>query len=470
MPSSNEGTLAERLAKRIRTRTHPSGEVSFYLELRGIEWGDKGQLTIRFPGHPDWPKKGVAVNSIEEAEEQLEHYADWLEKEKSGMSSRRAAVVTWAKAIPAYLDALEAEKGTDHGTFKAHRSALMNYVLPRWGGEPLTLQTKAVGDWLSKVTVTKKRGDRYVQERAAANTMRVAYAAMRACWRHHFGGHSTPSFNGIRIRSDDDSVQRKADAREGRIRLSPTQGFGAQTVYEILVQAAIDDYMGIRSLPKVWPRSVPNTPEVIAWQIGTMTRITELMHIRWHGWQDSEQVPMVDLERAGGVLYVPGTKSGNAPRWVVIWDALRPWILRMRHVSLSPAESTGFVFATPTSGSAPPSEGTYAGRVDKAITGAGAKRKGTRTHILRNTGSTWVGTRLAANLLKTLMGHSSAHGGATDFYLDPHLLVLEMPAGFRTYMDGLLPSPEDVYGEASKRLRRRGHDVDLLAIERDRYL
>ena len=472
MAPSEFERLVEQLADRLRARTYKSGEVSYTLDLRGKKWGDRGQVTVRVHGHPNWPEEGVSVTTREEAEKQIEHYAKWLAKIRPSSKGRRSSVPTWGEVIPTYLENLKARMGADHNTYKAHRGSLRNLVLPRWKNDRLTVDATQVGNWLDGLTVSKMVEGRHRQVSAAANTKRLAYAAMRACWRSHFGAHSAPSFAGVRIFDSDGNQLRQSDAVKGVIREPHTKAYRPDVVREIMVRAAVNDYLGIRSQRKLWPRAVPNTPEAIAWQIGTLTRINELMFLRWQGQSEGTGTarPMVDLELAGGMVYVPGTKSRAAPRWVVIWDAFRPWVLRMRQVSLSATDGDGHVFATPTSGDSAPSEGTYAGRIDKAIVQAGQKRPGKRTHILRATGASWLGAQLEINLLKMLMGHASAHGGATDVYLDPEVLALELPGDVRGYMDGKLPSPSSIYEEASERLRKAGHDVDLLAIEGPAYL
>ena len=112
---------------------------------------------------------------------------------------------------------------------------------------------------------------------------------------------------------------------------------------------------------------------------------------------------MADLDRAGGLLYVPGTENDSATRWIVIFGALRPWIERMRRISLSPPDTRGFVFQTPgRDPNQPPSVKT------------------------------------------TLAGPPS-----------------KLPTEVRTYLDDLVPHPTEVFAQAAARLQALGHEVIL---------
>lgn len=208
-------------------------------------------------------------------------------------------------------------------------------------------------------------------------------------------------------------------------------------------------------------RAIANTPDIIAWQVGTLARISELMYVRWNGYRRGAVSPMVDLERAGGLLYLPGTKTASAARWVVIFDALRPWIERMRRISLSPPDTTGFVFQTPgRSTNQPPSKKTYSTRMAMAQDLAGVKLEGEATHIFRDTGATRLLATMEAPKVKLLLGHK-AYTGATSKYANRTRIIEQLAPTIRTYLDGLLPHPTDVFAEATARLRAMGHDAVL---------
>ncbi|MGK7313525.1 MAG: tyrosine-type recombinase/integrase, partial [Candidatus Longimicrobiales bacterium M2_2A_002] len=206
-------------------------------------------------------------------------------------------------------------------------------------------------------------------------------------------------------------------------------------------------------------RAIANTPDAIAWQVGTLARISELMFLRWQGIRRGATVPTVDLKR--GLLYLPGTKTSSAPRWLVIFDALAPWIERMRRISLSPPDTIGFVFQTPgRNPNRPPSKKTYGRRMAKAQQLAGVKLEGEATHIFRDTAATRLLARMEAPKVKLLLGHK-AYTGATSKYANRTRIVKQLAPKIRTYLDGLLPHPTEVFAEATARLQAMGHDVVL---------
>lgn len=457
--------LVEKLSTRIRERTYRSGLTSYQLDLRGRKWGNLGQQTVREHGHPSWPEEGSPAESIEEAEAQLEHYAEWILDQGERKPQDRKVVPSWKDSVQSYLDHLEEVLGADHGTFQNRRSSLHTYVLPKWKDHALTLSSRRVGIWLDGLRLTTLTDEFGRPRKAAQNTRRTVYNAMKGVWDHVFP-HEKRTFDGVQIYAGiEEAQQRREDASKGIVR-SSGKAYAPSQLREILVQAALYDYENIRTEPKLWARSVPNTPEAIAWATATMSRISELVGLRWRGMvPDGDMIPTVDLDRAGGFIFIFGVKSVNAPRWVPIWDAFRPWVTRMREISLSPE---GFVFETPGRGERRPSDGTYADRINHAIVRAGLKRQKRRTHVFRSTGSTWVDARAQKeDLVGTLLGHSSPKKNVTDQYIDPEVLLelhLAEENGFRGYYDGWLPSPEEIYGEASRRLKEQGKDVNLLKL------
>jgi hypothetical protein len=460
--------LTDVLRSRLRRRVINVATTVFFLELRNAECGFRGQPTMRHKTHPDWPKKGKAVETEAEAKALLPSYAEWLHDKPAGEPRTRgsAGVLTWNEAVPAFLEALKESKGEDSRTYQAYRTSLRKHVLPRFGNHPLTLDSVQVGMFLDSLHVTRQYNGLARQAPAAPNTKRAVRDAMRACFGHHFR-HRKPTFSGVEIKEiDSEAHQRRTRAAERGIVQSLGTAFGPNRLFRVMEQAAVNDYLGITIKPNV-RYAIANTPDAIAWQVATLTRIAELMRIRWNGYEESdvgELVPMVDLERCGGVVYVPGTKTGHSPRWVVLWEAFRPWVRRMGALSLSSDDGVGYVFQVPgrDSNLAPP-EKTYSSRMVRAQKSARLKRQQKATHLFRATGATYLATRLPEEKVKLLLGHSTRQSftGATGLYMDPEVLLRELPRDIWTYMNGLLPHPDSVFSAASEELKRRGFDVDL---------
>jgi integrase len=306
---------------------------------------------------------------------------------------------------------------------------------------------------------------------ASANTKRAIRDAMRACFRHHYR-HRKPTFSDVSIRSDASEAHvRRVEAAKAGVIHSMGTAYAPEQLFKILIQAAVNDYLGILSKPNV-TNAVANTPDAIIWQVCMLTRISELMRLRWNGYVDKvgdRIMPTVDPDRCGGMVYVPDAKTTPAPRWVILWNAFEPWVERMRRISLSASDGTGFVFQVPEREiNVAPSVSTYTARIARAAASSRLKWEGRATHIFRATGATYIGTRLPEEKIKLMLGHSrkQSFSGATGSYIDPEILVTRLPNEVWSFMNGLIPSPDDVFSAASEELRARGREVDLTVYPR----
>lgn len=429
------------LRARLRTRGRAKDRV-FYLDLRHEDFGQLGRVTLHDPRHPKWPNKGRTTADEAEAKRWLEEkYLSWI---RTRLATDPCGPVTTEEACDVYIAALTQKFGPDYNTVVNRRSVFNVHVKPALGALPLTsLDAPRVRPFLENLEVVRRKHGKVWKEPAGFRTRTNVRTALQALWNHFHEDIPAP-FGQIRLENDD-LRRRRIEARDrGDLFLDETPStYSPDEVLEILAHAMVYDRQ-VLSRPNLAVKTILNTAEVIAAQLGLATRIEELMPIRWGQILD-------DL----GLVRIPGTKNDNAWRWAPIQDGVRPWIERLRTYSANPAPSDYLVRTDPRpSGKGrKPSGSTYQSRVERVLTRAGLKYPRKLTHIFRATHITWAtGNGYPDDRLKRWVGHADPKEGATGLYRDPDKLARMLTVRDRTYLVGL-PTPEECEERAREIMR-----------------
>lgn len=440
--ASLTASFADRLVTRVRTRRVGTGRIHV-LDLRGKRWTGirptvSGYLTLRNPNDPRWPHTGQTTSDRAIAEAWVRTaYVPWLERKAEIVASGPQAGIRVDHASEKYLAVLQTEYGPDHNTVRNRRSACSVHVVPALGSLPLDALTKAqVREFLTELKVVKSAGGETRLEPAKERTKGNVRAALLAVWNHTYPDVAPP-FAGIRLREPRPNLKLRAAAELGAIGVQAEQtAYTYEEVLRLLVEAVSFDEE-IMGRPNLACQFVPNTAEAIALILGTTARIEESTFLRWHH---------VRLEE--GAIFIPGTKTYNAPRWLPLQLSLKPWLARLMAQQGGTPAPNSFVLRTrwrqPLTRA---SRKTWGARIARVEVRAGLKLEQKATHILRATHLSWAKDCLSLPDLKAYAGHGGARGGATDSYIDKRPPF--MPAEHRAYLN--LPSPEEVL----KRLRAR---------------
>jgi integrase len=425
-------SFVKALIGRLRIRRVGQRTI-FVLDLRGERWGHRGWVTVRNPRAVGWPDKGVTTSDRATAEKWIENrYCSYFRLAYAG-SIAEAGIFRVEDAAARYISDLENDPalGPDHGTTVTRRSYCQQHIIPKIGQLSFpALDRPTVGMFLMKLQVTKSKRGVKTAAPAARRTKAGVRATLLAMWHHFYPFEECP-FMGIRLPSDDDKLQRRMAAQEGDLdALIRRASFGPEEMRDILAAGFRYDAEFIIGRPNVRVRVLPNTPEAIACQVATGARISELMLVRWkHVFFDE------------GLIFLPGTKSGSAPRWVPLQRSLVPWLERLRAQQGNPGPND-FVIQTHPRRKSMGSKRTYQKRFTKTLILAGLKQPGKATHVFRATFASWANSaKVEREFLKFYLGHATVFGGATDDYVE--LMKQAIPAEHRTFMDSL-PSPEEV--------------------------
>lgn len=450
-------SLASRLRDRIRVRQMGGPDV-YTLDLRGKKWGKLGQPTMRTPGYPGWPKDGPPITTRRAADAACMDYAVWYQEELKTIAASGGTSRTVVEAAADYIAHLERTKGFEHNTTKNHRSVVAVHINPRWGKEmlsPTALNPDHVSRWLNTLKCDKRRHGRTYQEDASLATRRNVRFVLRAIWTHKFP-HLMCPFSLVKITNNSAHPNRVAAARKG-INLADleTTAYTPKQVRDILIEAVAYDH-GVMTLPHIAVRTTPNSAFAIAWQLGLATRIDELMHLRWEH---------VDLE--SGVVYIPGTKTAAAPRFMPILNSVRPWIERMRKLAEGPkgrVDPRQFVFQVDKRTAhecahdddeerdRAPSCNTYKARFTRIELRAGLKFPKRCTHIFRASWISWVEAAGADDrFVKIFVGHASPVPGETWKYLHKKYFVQSLTPDIWGWLPEM-PHPDEIDAAVAGRL------------------
>lgn len=434
MPKKRAETLPDLLADKLRLRRDGKTPV-WTLDLRGLKWSAvrptwcAGFLTLRDPQSTEWPKKGATTADRDVAQGWITNeYALWLARELE--ASRRSAVsgITTGDAARAYMAALKVQYPLGHNTRTGRELVIHKHILPALEDVPLSALDRArVRPLLERLTVTKRKGGKVVEAPASTSTRDTVRDALRCIWRHHHGDTPAP-FAGIKFAAKPGSVGRREAAEAGLIGGVSIKAYTDVEVRRLLAYAAaMDRTYELANLRHLFPHSVV----AAVLQIGTGARVEEATLLRWlHVWERS------------GAVFIPGTKSDNAPRWVPLQLSLLPWLTFMRELrGCTPASQD---FLLPRRRREPHrhiSDRTLISRMDRVQVAAGLKVPQKATHILRATHVTWLlAAGIEAATVKQYAGHSHARGGATDAYVDRRPPFF--PPEHRECI--MLPTPEEI--------------------------
>lgn len=424
----------ERLLKRLKTRPSAQGAV-FVLDLRGREWsgaqlGKSGFLTLRNPADEGWPVRGGTTLDHAVAEQWVrDHYAAWMERKLQIAEDGPDSGLTVAEACDAYLEHLTKLLGPNHNTVSVRRSVVRVHLKPAFGDVPLAALTrKRLRQFLEGLQVRKWEHGILQEMPAMRRTKENVRSTLQALWHHTYPDTAWP-FDTISVADRGASRHRREAAETGEI--SAMIASKTYTYEEIaaLLAAAVEYDRAVLGRVNLLPW-VPNTAESIALLLGTAARIDELMLLRWkHVFFDQ------------GAIFIPGTKSAGAARWIPMQRSLRPWLERLRAMHGGDPHPDDYVLhlrrGTPLSR---PSRKSYGARLGRLETKAGLKRHRKTTHIFRATHLSWAAPHLPEGVLKAYAGHSRPRGGATDAYVETRPPF--MPAMHREVIQ--IPSPDEV--------------------------
>lgn len=421
----------ERLVARLAQRGDTG---AFTLDLRGRAWegvrpeGCSSYLTLRNPGSEGWPLKGPTTDQREVAEVWVrEAYGPWLARREQRAERGPASSPTITEAADAYLSALEEERGADHNTVVNRRSACEVHIKPALGTLPLdSLSKQRVRRFLEGLRVRKRAGGLERLVAPTPGTRATIYSTLLAIWyATHPDDDGEPPFAGIRFGGPNASRRRRDAAESGdHTILIETRAYTRAEILHLLAQARRYD-REVLARPQNRARSLANTAPGIAFIAGTGARVEEATFVRWKHVHEH-------------TIYIPGTKSHNAPRWVPRQQALEPWLHELREAAGGSPDPEAFVLRMNRPDPlARATQDAWYRRIAKVEMRAGLKHEGKGVHILRATHLSWARDHLPEAALKTYAGHGRPHGGATDVYMDTRAPFI--PPRHRDYLD--LPGP-----------------------------
>lgn len=423
--------LEKELLGRLRSRD-VRGKTVYYLDLRGVAWGNRGTPSVRDPKSTGWPDKGRTTGVRSQAEAWVRaRYVSWLRLLlKDG--EQEGEDLTVDEACDRYIESLETDPdyGPDHNTTSNRRSACKVHLKPRLGHLRLsTLDRQVVHELLGSLKVTKRKHGREIVQDAEHRTKTNVRACLQAVWHHHFPAEPCP-FMGIRLDNKKEAkARRRKAARAGDIEaLLERKSFTPREVGRVL-RAAIR-YDDARR-PNARAVTLANSAHVVACIVGLSPRIDELMDLRWK-----------HIDWAARAVFIPGAKTQSAPRWVPLQDAVVPWLHELKEMQGGNPGPMSYVIQTRPGRNVRGSKKTYQGRLDRILTQAGLKFPGKLTHIFRKTYGTWIAAAgVQEEFVKYYLGHGDVFGGATDLYVES-LKELIPPEHRRAIRH--LPSPSEV--------------------------
>jgi integrase len=435
--------FAERLLKRLRTRPSAQGAV-FVLDLRGREWtgaqlAKSGFVTLRNPAGEGWPARGATTLDPAVAERWTrDHYAPWIKRKLQIAQGGPDAGLTVAEACDAYLEHMTELLGPGHSTVSVRRSVFRVHLKPAFGHIPLAALTRGrLRQFLEGLQVRKWQGGVLRQVPAMRRTKENVRSSLQALWQHTYPDTAWP-FGAISLADRGASRRRREAAETGEISaMIASRTYTHEEITRLLAAAVeYDQIVFGRANLRSW---MPNTAETIALLLGTAARIDELMLLRW-------KHVFFDL----GAIFIPGTKSAGAPRWIPLQRSLSPWLERLR--ALQGGDPSPEAYVLHVRRGAPlerPSRKTYGARLARIEKQTELKRRQKATHVFRATSLSWAAPHLPEGALKAYAGHSRPRGGATDAYVETRPPFI--PAAHREAV--ALPSPDQV----GATLRIAGH-------------
>lgn len=385
----------ESLDTRVYTRKTKAGEVQC-LDLRSEEFGRLAERfarkTMYDPSKSGWPLgRGRGTTDPALAAVWLESYANWINGEISGMRAKECGFLVAKDAADQYLKVLAEKLGLRHNTVINRRSTVKCHIKPAVGEKLLTtLSPRKVRALLENITIQTLQDGKRVRRTASAETRNYVLTTLNAIWHHHYPGQDPP-WNGVSVPASTSGSDRIEAARAGHI-LGGKDSYDCDEMAHLFEVAAACDQELLHGANS--GRCSANIAPFIAFLLYTGARVAEAAMMRWHFVRE-------DL----GVLYLPGTKTSKAPRWIPLQEGLRPWIASLRAAGGS-TDAMQWIF--PSSPKSPvPTISTHQGHVRKALIRAGLKKDGVNTRALRNTHTTFAtSSGYDRKKLQLWIGHS----------------------------------------------------------------
>lgn len=346
--------LKRFLHTRVRTRSWKTGR-AYTVDLRLDRFPGRNALTLKNPAEHGWPRSGRTARSEEEALAWVDLYVDrlgvdWFE---GGRTPR-----TVARVAADYLEDLR--QNAPPNTYVNRRSTVHRHVVPAFGEVILeSLVAKTVKKWVDGL---RKRDGTPM----ARSTLESILATLGELWRFEIDDRPTPWKGKVRLDLENGAVRRRREANDGE-RPESDRAYKVAELVRILRQALTID-TDLFNDPKRH-RAVPDVAYVIAFLFYLGLRVEELTFLRRKD---------VYLER--GLIFVPGTKTKGAQRWVPIQTSFRPWLEDV--LERTPADPEAFLFHDPDLRGAAKAD-TLKERVTAVLEAAKQKRPGKATHIFR---------------------------------------------------------------------------------------
>jgi integrase len=422
--------LAELLADRVSQRAPGR---PFSINLRGAKWGNLGVLTVRRPGSDGWPHRGLGTDDLDEARLWARSYESLVRAEIT-LSRYGAGSITIEDMLIRYQSALESSD-RPRSTIINRRSQTKRLSAASIGSLPAATVT---AELVEACVHTAKRQDGRLLEAAS---QRALIDALGAAWAS-LGTRTPAPWKGATPLREDASAARRKAAEEGEIlATSNSAALLPEEFLDALAWAHLYDQDRLMR-PNVQASTIPGTtPVIMALQASTLTRINELLWLRWK-----------HIEGHRRAVNIPGTKNKNAVRSVVLSRAAMPWLEEARRLWASgrgpnmPAP-IDFIIRTRTSSKrSKASSSTVSRRVLDVLVAAGLKRTRASTHVLRKTGSTMMGQSalLQDRHLQAMLGHAGA-SETTDLYLSR---AWSFPEEWTEILT--IPTPEEVRRRAAE--------------------
>lgn len=450
IPSSAPAEFLRALLDRLETRSGAK-RAAYRLDLRHRDFGGRGYLTLRDPETVGWPEKGPFTCDEAEARAWIEErYATWLWQEVHGTQSNavgpKSARGTFGAAADAYLQALKLEKGEHHNTYRnrlTHVEVHLRPTLGNVGMVPEAFSKKAVKQFLEQVHVQPRKYGNPAPRPASPAQLSALRDTLSAIWRHHFDDEISPPFMGLRLENAAQQRARIQAIKDGVVGVgTQVRAYTFEEIVRGMVAARWYDLEVLSTLPNVACTTIPNSPAAIAILFANAMRVAEM-----NLWRGSH------IFEPEGAIWVPGTKTEAAPRYMPLQRSLEPWLewnrtrLVSRGLEIDPQDfvmRATWVPRRDASGKLKPSgRGTYGNRLALILTLAGLKVPGKRTHIFRASHITQGTLRpdlIRAEKLQQYVGHANPHGAVTSGYVDGRPPFI--PTEHRTYIE--LPTPEEV--------------------------
>ena len=206
-----------------------------------------------------------------------------------------------------------------------------------------------VQEWISGLRTVRGRP----MERATKQTV---LAALGEVWKHAHPGRPAPWRGWVTIESVGGALARRRRAETGE-RRQAGRAYTVEEMRTILEVASKLDRAAFQDAKK--NRAVPDVAYMIATLFYLGVRVEEMTFLRRQ-----------DVHLEEGVIFVSGTKSAAAERFVPIQAAFRPWL---RDLLMRAGDDPLALLFTNSAADGPANTSTIQGRVRKVLEAASAQ-------------------------------------------------------------------------------------------------